>query len=116
MSRAETNLADRSGNLVETHRGYDPRIVLFYFIVSALLLTLTGGLAYQQLFKTDLYHERERVQNQRRVLVPGPRGNIYDREGRLLVRNRPRFAVVLYLDELRSEFRRSYITVRKNYR
>ncbi|HYD83430.1 MAG TPA: peptidoglycan glycosyltransferase, partial [Opitutus sp.] len=116
MSSAETNLAKRSGRLVETHRSYDPRIVLFYFILAALLLTLVAGLAYQQLIKTDTYHERERVQNQRRVLVPGPRGNIYDREGRLLVRNRPRFAVVLYLDELRAEFRRSYLTVRNNYR
>jgi hypothetical protein len=56
------------------------------------------------------------MQSQRRVLVPGPRGNIYDREGNLLVGNRPRFAVVLYLDELRREFRDEYIRVRKNYR
>ena len=116
MAVNEPNLADRSGNLVESHKGYDPRIIFFYFAIAALLLTLAGGLAYQQLFKTDLYHERERMQNQRRVLVPGPRGNIYDREGRLLVGNRPRFAVVLYLDELRQEFRREYIRVRKNYR
>jgi penicillin-binding protein 2 len=116
MAVIEPNLADRSGNLVESHKGYDPRIVFFYFVVSALLLTLAGGLAYQQLFKTDLYQDRERMQNQRRILVPGPRGNIYDREGRLLVGNRPRFSVVLYLDELRQEFRREYIRVRKNYR
>jgi len=55
-------------------------------------------------------------QNQRRILVPGPRGNIYDREGRLLVGNRPRFAVTMHLDELRKEFRREYIKVRKAYR
>lgn len=116
MANAEVNLADRSGNLVETHRGYDPRILLFHFVLLALLLTLVGGLAYQQLIKADLYHERERVQNQRRVLVPGPRGNIYDRNHVLLVGNRPRFAVVLYLDELRQEFRREFIRVRKNYR
>lgn len=116
MATVETNLADRSGNLVESHRSYDPRILLFYFVVAALLLTLAGGLAYQQLIKADLYSERERVQNQRRVLVPGPRGNIFDREHRLLVGNRPRFAVVLYLDELRQEFRREFIRVRKNYR
>lgn len=116
MASAEINLAERSGNLVETHRGFDPRILLFHFVVLAMLLTLIGGLAYQQLIKTDVYQERERVQNQRRVLVPGPRGNIYDRENRLLVGNRPRFAVVLYLDELRLEFRREYIRVRKNYR
>jgi len=116
MSTVETNLAKRSGSLVETHRGLDPRIIFFHFIIAALLLTLVGGLAYQQLIRTDIYHERERVQNQRRVLVPGPRGNIYDREGRTLVGNRPRFAVVLYLDELRQEFRHEFIRVRKNYR
>ena len=116
MATTDTNLADRSGNLVESHKGYDPRIVFFHFIIAALLLVLVGGLAWQQLFKTDVYHDRERTQNQRRILIPGPRGNIYDRDGRLLVGNRPRFAVVLYLDELRSEFGREYIRVRRNYR
>jgi len=112
----DVNLADRSGSLVESHRSFDPRIIFFHFVIAALLLTLAGGLAYQQLIKTGTYSERERVQNQRRILVPGPRGNIYDRNGVLLVGNRPRFAVVLYLDELRSEFRREFIRVRKNYR
>lgn len=116
MATVDINLADRSGSLVETHRSFDPRLILFHVVLAALLLMLVGGLAYQQLIKADVYHERERVQNQRRVLVPGPRGNIFDREGRLLVGNRPRFAVVLYLDELRQEFRREFIRVRKNYR
>ncbi|MBP6508766.1 MAG: peptidoglycan glycosyltransferase [Opitutaceae bacterium] len=110
------NLADQSGNLVESHKGYDPRVILFYFIMALLLAVLAAGLAYQQLFKADLHHERERMQSQRRILVPGPRGNIYDRDGRLLVGNRPRFAVVLYLDELRSQFRREFLLIRKNYR
>ncbi len=107
---------DRSGSIIEAHKGYDPRTLFFYLVVAVLLLSLASGLAYQQLFKTDEYHERERQQNQRRILVPGPRGNIYDREGRLLVGNRPRFAVTIHLDELRKEFRREYIKVRKNYR
>lgn len=108
--------AERPSSLVETHKGYDPRIITFYFIMGGLLLVLVGGLAYQQIFNSDLYHEREKQQNQRRILIPGPRGNIYDRNGRLLVGNRARFAVTLYLDELRKEFRREYIRVRKNYR
>lgn len=110
------NLADRSGNLLESHKSYQPRLIFFHFLITVFLLVVIGGLAHQQLFKTDLYHEQERQQNQRRILVPGPRGNIYDREGRLLVGNRPRFAVVLYLDELRQEFRREFIRVRTNYR
>lgn len=107
---------ERPNSLVETHKGYDPRLIAFYFILAALLVVLVGGLAYQQLFRADEYHERERQQNQRRILTPGPRGNIYDRNGKLLVGNRARFAVTLYLDELRKEFRREYIRVRKNYR
>ena len=116
MASDDRNLADRSGNLFESKKGYDPRVVFFYFITTGLLLLLGGGLAYQQLLRGDLYHDRERAQNQRRILVPGPRGNIYDRHGELLVGNRPRFAVVLYLDELRARFRTEFIRIRKNYR
>ncbi len=108
-------LLPRPGGLVESHRGYDPRVRIFYFVLAGLLLLLATGLAYQQLFRTNYYNESAKVQNQRRILIPGPRGNIYDREGRMLVGNRARFAVTLYLDELRPEFRREYLTIRKNY-
>src|SRR5580692_11620186 len=102
--------------VVETRKNYDGRVIFFYFVTFGLLLILALGLAWQQLLHADDYHEREKEQNERRILVPGPRGNIYDREGRLLVGNRPRFAVVVFLDSLRREFRREYIRVRKNYR
>ena len=114
---SETNLAESSGSLFESHKGYDPRVVFFYFVVAALLLTLVGGLAYQQLSKSDTYAYSERVQSQRRVVVPGPRGVIYARDGTtVLVGNRPRFSVVLYLDELKSEFLREARTIKSNYR
>ena len=107
---------ERSGSLVESKMGFDPRIVAFYGIVALLLLVLTCGLGYQQIYKGAIHHEEERQQNERRVIVPGPRGNIFDRNGKLLVGNRPRFAVVLYLDELRAEFRRAFVSIRNNYR
>jgi len=109
-------VAERSSGLFEAYKGYNPRVIFFYPVVALLLLVLAGGLVYRQLIHSEVYSEREKVQNQRRILVPGPRGNIYDREGRLLVGNRPRFAVVLYLDELRGEFRREYLRVRTAYR
>jgi penicillin-binding protein 2 len=115
MATSDINLADRSGNLVESHKNYDPRIVFFYFIIAALLLTLAGGLAYQQLSKTGEYADAERQQNQRRVLFPGPRGNIYDRNGKVLVENRPRFEVVLHLNELKDELRREHNRIYKNF-
>lgn len=115
MASPESNLAERSGNLLESHKNYDPRVIAFYFIIVALLLTLAIGLGYQQLGKTEKYADRERQQNQRRVLFPGPRGNIYDRNGELLVGNNHRFAVLLHLDELKDELRREQIRIYKNF-
>ncbi|MBC7366808.1 MAG: peptidoglycan glycosyltransferase [Undibacterium sp.] len=116
MAANENSLADHSGKLFESHKGYDPRIVFFYFVTAGLLLLLAGGLAYEQLFKSEIHNEKERTQNQRLIIVPAPRGNIYDRHGQLLVGNRPRFAVVLNLDELRAKFRTEFIRIHGNYR
>jgi len=107
---------ERSGSLVDSKTGFDPRILAFYGIVALMLLVLACGLGYQQIYRGAIHHEEERQQNERRVIVPGPRGNIFDRNGKLLVGNRPRFAVVLYLDELRAEFRKEFIRIRNNYR
>src|SRR5688572_2043465 len=116
MTTTEKNLADRSGSLVEAHKSYDPRIVFFYFVLAALLSTLVVGLAYQQLGKVGEYADAERQQNQRRILYPGPRGNIEDRNGKVLVNNRARFSVRLLLDQLRPEFRREFYRIRNNFR
>jgi len=101
--------------LIESRTHRNPRLMLFQGAIVALVVVLATGLAYRQLLKTGLYTERERLQNLRRVVSPGPRGNIYDREGRLLVSNRPRFSVVLDLAELRAEFRREYQVIKRNY-
>jgi penicillin-binding protein 2 len=105
-----------SSSTVQSHRSGNSRLQFFYLPLLLGMVVLALGLVYQQIIRSDLAHEKEKVQSQRRILVPGPRGNIYDREGRILVGNRPRFAVVLNLDELRSEFYREYIGIRKAYR
>lgn len=101
--------------LIESHTHRNPRLFVFHGVVIAMAVVLTSGLAYRQLLHSGKYAERERLQNLRRVISPGPRGNIYDREGRLLVGNRPRFSVVLDLAELRGEFRAEYRTVARNF-
>ena len=101
--------------LIESHTASNPRLLFFQALLVGLSALLVGGLAYRQLFRTRLYSERERMQSLRRVIVPGPRGNIYDREGRVLVSNRPRFSVVLDLGELRGEFRAEYRRIKNNY-
>lgn len=116
MSRPASPPADHPGHVIDRRRAYDPRIIFFHFVLAALLITLAAGLAFQQLFKVDEHANAERVQNQRRIVYPGPRGNLYDRHGRLLVGNRPRFSVRLLLDALRPEIRTEQIRIRKNYR
>jgi len=101
--------------LIESRTHRNPRLLLFHGAIIALVVVLTSGLAYRQLLTSGLYTERERLQNLRRVISPGPRGNIYDREGRLLVANRPRFSVVLDLAGLRAEFRTEYRAITRNY-
>lgn len=102
-------------SVIETHSARNPRLLAIHGLLALMLAVLGGGLAYRQLFKSGVYTERGRVQSQRRVIVPGPRGNIYDRDGNLLVGNRPRFSVVLNLAELRSEFAEESQQIRKNY-
>ena len=116
MSRTASHPTEHPGHHVDRRMGYDPRIVFFYFVLAALLLILAGGLAYQQLTKEGEHANSERVQNQRRIVYPGPRGNIYDRHQQLLVGNRARFSVRLLLDSIRREIRDEQIRIRKNYR
>src|SRR5450432_4151681 len=108
--------SERSGSLVESKAGFDPRIIAFHGLVALGLLVLMGGLAYQQIIRGAMHHEQERQQNERRIITPGSRGDMLDRNGKLLVGNRPRNAVVLYLDELRPEFTKEFIEIRRNYR
>lgn len=72
------------------------------------LVFLGVGLFWRQGVQAQRYQLEEKRQSQRRILQPGPRGNIYDRNGVLLVGNRPGFSVVLYLNELRSQLRQAY--------
>lgn len=101
--------------LIERRTHRNPRLLVFYGLVIGIVVVLTSGLAYRQLLNSGKYAERERLQNLRRVVSPGPRGNLYDREGRMLVGNRPRFTVVLDLAELRGEFLAEQRVIARNF-
>ena len=79
-------------------------------------LILGGGLAYQQIIKGSIHHEQERQQNERRVIVPGTVATSSTGRAASWWRTGPRFAVVLYLDELRPDFRKAYVTIRAAYK
>jgi penicillin-binding protein 2 len=91
-------------SIIEAHSSAKPRFAFFYVVIGTIFTVLLVGLAYRQLFGSEGFLERERLQNQRRILTPGPRGEIFDREGRVLVANRPRFSAVVFFSELRPAF------------
>ncbi|MCC5835469.1 MAG: penicillin-binding protein 2 [Opitutales bacterium] len=101
----------RQQHAPQAHKAYKQRLVLLYLVIALCFSLLAGGLAYRQLLQTESYLAAEERQNYRRILKPGPRGNIYDRNGELLVGNRPYFSATVYLNELRPEFRREFIRV-----
>lgn len=92
----------------DIERRDNPRILLFFWINAVLTLILLLGLARQQFFLKDSYEDMERRQTERRIFLPGPRGDIYDRNGQLLVGNRPHYSASVILDDLRPEFRAEY--------
>ncbi len=92
----------------DVHRGENPRILFFFWIVMAASAVLVLGLGWRQLIANKKFEEIEKRQTERRILKPGPRGDIYDRKGNLLVGNRPHYSAVVYLDDLRREFRMEY--------
>ncbi|MGE4550340.1 MAG: hypothetical protein AAEJ57_03045, partial [Opitutales bacterium] len=98
-------------SLVERHERGDRRIDLFRWSFTALIAFLLSTLGYHQLVESHNYQLMEEKQAQRRVLTPGSRGDVYDRDGQLLIGNRPRFAAVIYLDDLRLEFRSTYLSM-----
>ncbi|EDY82799.1 Penicillin-binding Protein dimerisation domain family [Verrucomicrobiia bacterium DG1235] len=97
---------------------YQGRLLLFYGLLGLMIATLLAGVGYRQLIETDQFSERVKVQNHRRIVTPAPRGNIYDREGRLLVGNKPKFSAVVYLSDsgVRSAFRNEYRILVRDYR
>ncbi|MCH6257147.1 hypothetical protein MLD52_11355 [Puniceicoccaceae bacterium K14] len=96
---------------------YQSRIWLFYALVVVLVMILLSGLAYRQILQNDVYFERGKIQNHRRILTPGPRGNIYDREGRLIVSNKSKFSAVVFLADasVRRSFRQEYYGMKNEF-
>ena len=95
----------------DVHKGENPRIVFLLLIAVAASAVLIFGLAWRQLIAPQEFEAIEKQQTERRILNPGPRGDIYDRNGRLLVGNRPHYSAAVYLDDLRPEFRKEYSTI-----
>lgn len=101
---------------IEVHYFEHPRLFHFFWILGTVCSILLIGLSWRQLIKTEEYQEQEERQSLRRILQPAPRGEIYDRNGTLLVGNRPIFNAVIFLSELKNEFRKETIDLVRTMR
>jgi cell division protein FtsI/penicillin-binding protein 2 len=79
------------------------RLILFRIIYAFMLTVLCSVLSYRQLFEADEYETKERQQGQRRIIRPGARGDVLDRNGELLIGNRANFSAILHMEQLKSE-------------
>ncbi len=86
------------------------RILTLAAICGVFFLTLVVSLGWLQFIESGKYKEKEELQTQRRILLPAPRGEIFDRDKKLLVGNQSRHSAVIYLDQIRNEFREQYFS------
>jgi penicillin-binding protein 2 len=87
----------------EVVKSHNARANEIAFIVIICMGILFGRIFYLQIIKGDLLFEYSVKNRLREEVVWAPRGKIFDREGTLVVDNRPRFDAVLvrqyFLDE-----------------
>lgn len=79
-----------------------PRIIWFGIVLALGLSLLVARLAWLQIVRYDKYGESGERQSLRTVRLPAARGRIFDRNGVVLVDNRPLYNLVLYPEELRT--------------
>ncbi|MBV9736759.1 MAG: penicillin-binding protein 2 [Candidatus Eremiobacteraeota bacterium] len=76
------------------------RAVAFIAAVIIIVFTLVGRLIQVQIVQGDEFHRLAALNQIRLIPVPAPRGIIFDRNHRVLVRNRPSFVVGLIPSEV----------------
>ncbi|HEY63612.1 MAG TPA: penicillin-binding protein 2 [Caldilineae bacterium] len=71
------------------------RLGIYRIVIVAVFLAMIGQLWRLQIEQGTMYRVLADRNRFRQVTVPGPRGVMYDRNGHILVRNRPSFAVAI---------------------
>ncbi|MFH1454320.1 MAG: penicillin-binding protein 2 [Armatimonadota bacterium] len=79
---------------------YNKRLKYFKIILFAALIVLFARLVYLQVIKGSYYSQRAKDNMILQMPIKAPRGIIYDREGRVLVKNKPSFDVYIIPDQM----------------
>ena len=77
------------------------RLLVLALLTIASLGLLASRLHTLQVRESGDYASSQVRQSVRRVLLPAPRGRIFDRNGEILADNRPSYCIAVYVEELR---------------
>lgn len=102
---------DRSNPSIDDHRIHG-----LLLVVLGVFCFLSYGLIKRQIIDHSFYLKKEAYQNQRRIFIPAPRGNIYDRNHNLLVTNKPSFNLQIDFNDIRQEIKKEYQKLLKENR
>jgi penicillin-binding protein 2 len=90
----------------------DPHLRLITWGVLLGMGILFAGLWWVQIISYRHFAENQKAQSFRTVRIPAIRGKILDRNGAALAENQPSYNVILYLDDLREEFKKEWSRTR----
>jgi penicillin-binding protein 2 len=74
---------------------FQEKFPLLYAVILIIFIGLLSRLFYLQVYRGQTYFEFSQQQSVRQEKLPGPRGRIFDRNGRLLVDNRMQLDITL---------------------
>lgn len=74
------------------------RFVIFYVVLSLVFFVMIAKIMYLTVFSEDVFSKREASFIYKKIEIKAPRGEIRDRNGRLLAGNRPSFNVQVTKD------------------
>lgn len=86
----------------------NPHIKLLAAIVFTGLAVLVAGLWWLQIVKRREFQSSLETQSYRTTRIPATRGNILDRNGKILAETQPCYNLNLYLEEIRPRFGEMY--------
>ncbi|HKA01647.1 MAG TPA: penicillin-binding protein 2 [Candidatus Solibacter sp.] len=83
------------------------RIAVFQYCSVIIFLFLISGFWRLQVQNPEFYGERAQQNSIKSVPIPGPRGRILDRDGRIIAENHSSFRLILAREQLKDEHLRS---------
>lgn len=79
------------------------KAIILIFVSISMALVLISRLAYLQISQHKNYTEKAQYSSSRISIITAPRGNIFDRNGKLLATTKQSISVIAYPDRFKSE-------------